>query len=88
MIDSKIARNRYGNNAKKRDQPVTLNRVFKERILSYAEALRQSEPIHFMESKIEREPFDFMDTRGFIDQNCHTNKERENAPNVQMKNHL
>ena len=58
MIDSKIARNRYGNTAKKRDQPVTLNRVLHKQIPSYAEALREREPIHFMESKIEREPFD------------------------------
>ena len=85
MIDSKIARNRFGNTAKKRDQPVTLNRVLNKQIPSYAEALRQREPIHFMESKIERETFDFMDSRGSIDQNYHTNKERENDPNVQMK---
>ena len=85
MIDFKITRNRYGNTAKKRDQPVTLNQVFIERILFYTEALRQRELIHFMESKIEREPFDFMDSRGFIDQNYHTNKERENDTNVQMK---
>ena len=85
MIDSKIARNRFGNTAKKRDQPVTLNGVLNKQIPSYAEALRQREPIHFMESKIEREPFDFMDSRGSIDQNYHTNKERENDPNVQMK---
>ena len=38
-----------------------------------------------MESTIEREPFDFMDFRGFIDQNYQTNKEREHAPNVHMK---
>ena len=85
MIDSKIARNRYRNTAKKRDQPVTLNRVFNERIPFYAEALRQRQPFHFMESKIERQLFEFMNSRGFIDQNCHTNKEMENDTNVQMK---
>ena len=37
------------------------------------------------ESKIEKEPFDFMDSRGFINQNYQTDEERENAPNLHMK---